>query len=521
MRRFPSWWLVPSIALTAACGKPADKPAEAPRPIRPRPWRLQPQPAGPQAIVTVIYNTPKSTAAFEKYYSEKHLPLVSSMQQEIGFTKAELTKFTSTLDGKKPTFYRQAELYFNSLDDAKKGMATDGFKKVGDDLKNFATGGLIGMVAVETGDKSDGAAPRSSPSSTTRPRIRRRSSRTTPPPPAARQRRPAGNRLRPRRPHQVRVEPRRLRAGQVPSGGALLLLDGRPQEGHWPRRASRRWATTSRISRPAASTASSASSSSLHLVILASREGWHTRELIRALSRARSHRDDRAVRSDWWRRSEAGRRAGARGRRSTAPTRCSRASFRRARSSRSSSGSMSLHRLEERGVRVMNSPRTIERTVDKFWTSALLERCGLPTPRHLVCETRGGGDGRLPRAGRRHRQTALRFDGTRHGAGQRRGDGVSRLPDDRADPRRVLPPADHRSRGARYPGVRDRRQGLRRHRAPGRRLANQSGAGRLRPAVPALDEWSALAVRAAAAVDAEYAGWTCSRPATARCRCSR
>jgi RimK family alpha-L-glutamate ligase len=46
-----------------------------------------------------------------------------------------------------------------------------------------------------------------------------------------------------------------------------------------------------------------------------------------------------------------------------------------------------LHRLEERGVRVMNSPRAIERTVDKFWTSALLERCGIPTPDTIVCET--------------------------------------------------------------------------------------------------------------------------------------
>ncbi|HET9466388.1 MAG TPA: RimK family alpha-L-glutamate ligase [Gemmatimonadales bacterium] len=45
-----------------------------------------------------------------------------------------------------------------------------------------------------------------------------------------------------------------------------------------------------------------------------------------------------------------------------------------------------LHRLEERGVRVVNSPRTIERTVDKFWTSALLERCGLPTPETIVCD---------------------------------------------------------------------------------------------------------------------------------------
>ena len=45
-----------------------------------------------------------------------------------------------------------------------------------------------------------------------------------------------------------------------------------------------------------------------------------------------------------------------------------------------------LHWLEERGVRVMNSPRTIERTVDKFYTSALLQQAGLATPETVVCE---------------------------------------------------------------------------------------------------------------------------------------
>jgi RimK family alpha-L-glutamate ligase len=45
-----------------------------------------------------------------------------------------------------------------------------------------------------------------------------------------------------------------------------------------------------------------------------------------------------------------------------------------------------LHRLEERGTRVVNSPRAIERTVDKFWTSTLLEQCGIPTPETIVCE---------------------------------------------------------------------------------------------------------------------------------------
>src|SRR5207245_238977 len=45
-----------------------------------------------------------------------------------------------------------------------------------------------------------------------------------------------------------------------------------------------------------------------------------------------------------------------------------------------------LHGLEERGLPVINSPRAIERTVDKRWTSALLERAGLPVPETVVCD---------------------------------------------------------------------------------------------------------------------------------------
>jgi uncharacterized protein (TIGR02118 family) len=104
----------------------------------------------PMAIVTVIYKQPRDTAAFEKYYADTHLPLVSANQAEIGFVKADLTRFTSNLDGSPPAFYRQAELYFGSMAELKKGVATPGFKKVADDLKNFADGGLVGMTAVET-----------------------------------------------------------------------------------------------------------------------------------------------------------------------------------------------------------------------------------------------------------------------------------------------------------------------------------------------------------------------------------
>jgi len=46
-----------------------------------------------------------------------------------------------------------------------------------------------------------------------------------------------------------------------------------------------------------------------------------------------------------------------------------------------------LHWIEARGVPVMNSPRAIERSVDKFYTTALLQEAGLPTPETVVCES--------------------------------------------------------------------------------------------------------------------------------------
>jgi uncharacterized protein (TIGR02118 family) len=150
--------LVLLVPLVFACGRTAEKPA-ASADSTAAPAAAPAEPAGPRAIVTVIYLPPKDTAAFEKYYRDIHLPLVSAGQQEIGFTSAELTRFSSTLDGKKPPFYRQAELYFPSMDALKRGTATAAFKKVGDDLANFATGGLIGMIASETGSESAEPCP--------------------------------------------------------------------------------------------------------------------------------------------------------------------------------------------------------------------------------------------------------------------------------------------------------------------------------------------------------------------------
>ncbi len=45
-----------------------------------------------------------------------------------------------------------------------------------------------------------------------------------------------------------------------------------------------------------------------------------------------------------------------------------------------------LHWIEDQGIPVINSARAIERSVDKFYTTALLSQAGLPVPETVVCE---------------------------------------------------------------------------------------------------------------------------------------
>jgi uncharacterized protein (TIGR02118 family) len=140
---FCKWVWLSVLALAAACSRPDDRAAGTRAVDTTR--ATAPADTIP-ALLTVLYNQPQDTAAFEQYYRTTHLPLVVANRKEIGFTRADLTKFIRTVDGKKPTYYRQAELYFDSLDELKKGIASPGFKKVTDDLSNFATGGLTGMI---------------------------------------------------------------------------------------------------------------------------------------------------------------------------------------------------------------------------------------------------------------------------------------------------------------------------------------------------------------------------------------
>ncbi len=67
-----------------------------------------------------------------------------------------------------------------------------------------------------------------------------------------------------------------------------------------------------------------------------------------------------------------------------------------------------LHALQALGVAVYNSPRAIERTVDKSMTSFLLRYAGLPTPDTWVCESRQQAQLHLQRALARGRSLVLK-----------------------------------------------------------------------------------------------------------------
>ena len=157
MRRRSSWLLVPVFVVTAACSNDRDRAAS---PGADTTTATAPTSTSKEstAILTVLYHQPKDTAAFEKYYSATHLPILQANQKNIGFVRADFTRFSSTADGEKPTFYRQAELYFESMDALRKGMGSAGFKKVADDLPNFASGGLVGLIATASNTHETGTA---------------------------------------------------------------------------------------------------------------------------------------------------------------------------------------------------------------------------------------------------------------------------------------------------------------------------------------------------------------------------
>lgn len=95
---------------------------------------------------TLLYGHPTDPDAFEKYYTETHLPIAAKIK---GVDKLELTKFVSPSDGGKAAYYRMAELFFQGPAEMQQAMGSPEGLAASGDLSNFATGGvtiIIGAV---------------------------------------------------------------------------------------------------------------------------------------------------------------------------------------------------------------------------------------------------------------------------------------------------------------------------------------------------------------------------------------
>src|ERR671918_248231 len=124
----------------------------------------------------------------------------------------------------------------------------------------------------------------------------------------------------------------------------------------------------------------------MHIVILSARTGWQTDELCRTLD-ARGH-----IGCVLPYEGLVARLGGARGGLASERTSVFDADAVLARIIPNGSLEQiiyrvdALHWIEDRGIPVINSARAIERSVDKFYTTALLEQAGLPVPETVVCE---------------------------------------------------------------------------------------------------------------------------------------
>jgi RimK family alpha-L-glutamate ligase len=170
-----------------------------------------------------------------------------------------------------------------------------------------------------------------------------------------------------------------------------------------------------------------------------------------------------------------------------------------------------LHWIEDRGIPVINSPRAIERSVDKFYTTALLHEAGLPVPDTEVCER---GDDAM----RAIRRMLARGDVIVKPVFGSMGHGMVRIGDPDVALRVVRSlerirsvfylqhAIDHGGRDVRVFVVGGRVIGAIERTAPaGEWRTNMARGGAARTIeLPAL--WEEFALRAAATVGAEYAG---------------
>ena len=100
-----------------------------------------------EAKITVLYAQPKSVEEFDKYYFEKHMPMVYAVKE---VKKVEIARPAPGPDGAASPYHLITELYFESPDALKAATGTPEWKAIRADTANFAVPGsstvLISVV---------------------------------------------------------------------------------------------------------------------------------------------------------------------------------------------------------------------------------------------------------------------------------------------------------------------------------------------------------------------------------------
>ncbi len=87
----------------------------------------------------VMYPTPTDIDAFEKAYTQEHLPLVA--QKMAGHTKFVATRVLAAVGEAQSPFYRIAEFYYPSGAELEEALASEGTQETAAHAASISSGG--------------------------------------------------------------------------------------------------------------------------------------------------------------------------------------------------------------------------------------------------------------------------------------------------------------------------------------------------------------------------------------------
>src|SRR5262245_17041953 len=101
------------------------------------------------AKVVVLYPSPRDVIAFERAYTQQHVPMVTA-ENFKAIKKFVASRIVGTPDGSPAPFYRIAELHFPSMDALRAAAASASAQKVVGHAISISSGGKpVFLIAEE------------------------------------------------------------------------------------------------------------------------------------------------------------------------------------------------------------------------------------------------------------------------------------------------------------------------------------------------------------------------------------